>query len=159
MPFINKLTDQQVTNKVHEHINKFRDSVIQYKKDELIKNYNERPFFKGTEIADDLGWNYHKVDPIITDYLSNVGYKEHIDEYRPIDRLELMFYNNDINKIKPAPIQTNPTEPKKESHLGRNLAIGAAGLGAAGLGVYLWHKSKKKKALQKSAMYIYRYYY
>jgi hypothetical protein len=55
--------------------------------------------------------------------------------------------------------ETPTTTSKEKSHLGRNLAIGGVGLGAAGLGAYLWHKSKKKQALQKKAMELINYYY
>lgn len=151
-----KITNQEATNKIHEHINKFRESVGEYQKNELQDIPTERPIFRASKLGDVLGlYHYNKIDPTITNYLSDVGYKDH-EDLLPIDRLELMFYHNDVNKINPATMQTNPTNPteptKEKSHLGRNLAIGAGVLGAGALGAYLWRKHKKKQALQKTAL-------
>lgn len=67
---------------------------------------------------------------------------------------------NQVNSISQTPTTNKTTSGFwKTPSWKRTAAVGGIATGVGALGAYLWNQHKKKDALQKSAMHIYRYYY
>lgn len=110
-----KETKDLITSRVMEKITLFESTALSYylydqsqlldtdpiQMEEISSKYGivkTRPYFKPSELAD-LGSRYYRIDKIVSKYLDDVNYREHSD-LLPIDRLELMIYEDAEKKAK-----------------------------------------------------------